>query len=1366
MSLDIPANSSVSKSIVPSGDPGPRTEGPESKKVIIEILKQLGELGISSWDKLDIAAKKSGISDPQAVLAHFSAMEKLQSAGYGNAQQRDALIISALIQNSHLPAEDLMPLCQTVGRLSPANCKTLVEGHLEALGCSSEAIEFWTAHFIQGNNEAPAILPYLALIGDKELFESKALGFPGASFPLAISLCSLHTEDGAALFSPNEISQFTQCNVKMKVPLLIKFAEEPELCLRGGSFYGLKDPAVFLEKCGELEDEVPESLPRALLALHLTSESKGMTLKELEIFFKELTSKDLLKFSEYVLKRPHELSRQTIELITTTTGMGWRLESVLKPPDQNALINQMINTAVALPGLSVEASQQLLAKLFGDNMNFLNALILYKGLYSLDAGKIGEFSHKESRGALLAEVTPCILKLGLSSDESTFPASYSKALIKHLPPEILKSCVCELHALALAGSPHEKAMFAKVFEGNLSDITVQKELFLNHLSRLECSRADIEQWEIIFNQPDAFAGIPPKVRESAILSLPFLTEKDAFQKDLNAVSGPINSFLGRVMKLEGKNGTPNLLEMKLNEFLGIDRRNSRGSFRILKLALENPKFLNALRDYNEYGKKVYDMDEIERGFQLFGNPKIALAWATASGVDQLTSSERAELLQQMQSSSQIWKNDVVMMLTATDTNTFEDSDADSLLEKVFQAKGLGPQEIAACKAAISSPCDSENLLMQKMLPYLMSASSEEIRALDFSASEDKLFISFLIAILKKKPPEPFAAITAEKLSIIDALPNRISLKFNTALTALPQETATILSDLCRMSSISLQAEGAARNSWEMYAKAQMKRLDAITNQSDLSQDLASRWQNLADLKPETKPVEWLLELNEGKTREVLGRTHLYRDESTGKILAVKWQKVSEPVGDLFKEQATLEVVRDHQEKLKLQSQFPNPIGVYKFEGELPQDYFGDTTVKTAAAEVGNELVAYIYEFPNNGYFTYLNDPKGPGDLNIEIAKAYSQARQALIVDLFILAKNGLLMTQLADIFHRSEPSRVGRDDGGRFLAMNFLLRNYSLCVMEPGDFEGPGSGRLHHLETAVKYPNAGYSGLRDIGDSELLSDFKNPEFEFNQKHFSQLLKKNPAQATAFILANFLSEYLLVYELIITERHMQSGESTLDWKDPEKVKELENELKEGFINAMRYYSGVSQTVSRRFVENASIDWTKAAKQLHYFHRQDEMGYRPEIPEELFPKEIYGEEVPVAKDPRASISSQELREGREVRHRGAFSGTDPVKEPEKGRVIMMTHMLLLEKARKEARRLLFTANADFYENKGSENERNAAIRVLKLYEESLEYWPFDKDTYKSLADVYTVLGNSEKAQASKEQWAALTMQNAWEDNLRNP
>jgi hypothetical protein len=571
-----------------------------------------------------------------------------------------------------------------------------------------------------------------------------------------------------------------------------------------------------------------------------------------------------------------------------------------------------------------------------------------------------------------------------------------------------------------------------------------------------------------------------------------------------------------------------------------------------------------------------------------------------------------------------------------------------------------------------------------------------------------------------------------------------------------------------MQCIELAEERPARNSWETYALSQMKRLDGIRNQSTLSIELERKWKKSVNRKAEVKPASWLSEIEEQgwAPHKILGRTHLYKRASDGKILAIKWQKAHEDRIELFKEQTTLEVIRRNQERLGLQSEFPKPLGVYQFEGELPKGYFRNTTVETLAAGTGNDAVAFVYEFPNEDYFTYLNDPRELED-TITSRKDYYRARHALIADLFVLAKNGLIMTQLADIFHRSEESRAGRDDNGRYLTMNFLVRQgYSLCEEKPGDFTGAGNGRLHHLEKAVKYPNAGYNGMRDIGDSELLSDFENPEFYFNKKHFSKLMATEPGKATAYILANFLAEYLLVYELLITERRVNGKENQLDWKDSKKVEELANELKEGFVNAMRYYGGMSLSLSRKFIEKASIDWTRAAKQLHFFHRNDEKGYRPYYTPELMPKEIYGEDVEILPAWNKMFWPPEhgMTSGGHTRHRGTFSGTDPVKEPEKGRVILMTHMLLLEKAKKEARKLQFLANAAFLSSKGTEKELEGANEALKMYEEALEYWPFDKEVYKSLAAVHTVLGDVEKAESCRSEWAALTLQNAWEHKLR--
>lgn len=95
----------------------------------------------------------------------------------------------------------------------------------------------------------------------------------------------------------------------------------------------------------------------------------------------------------------------------------------------------------------------------------------------------------------------------------------------------------------------------------------------------------------------------------------------------------------------------------------------------------------------------------------------------------------------------------------------------------------------------------------------------------------------------------------------------------------------------------------------------------------------------------------------------------------------------------------------------------------------------------------------------------MHDPKEIEENRIEVAKKYAQARRAFIVDLFLLAKEGLIFNQLADIFHAGTvdvAKRAKRNDGGRYFAMNFLLRK--ACCDYPGGLEYYGNGDIEHLE--------------------------------------------------------------------------------------------------------------------------------------------------------------------------------------------------------------------------------------------------------------------------------------------------------------
>lgn len=739
-------------------------------------------------------------------------------------------------------------------------------------------------------------------------------------------------------------------------------------------------------------------------------------------------------------------------------------------------------------------------------------------------------------------------------------------------------------------------------------------------------------------------------------------------------------------------------------------------------------------------------------------------------VTKLSGDEKLELLSLMMKNRETWNGEAIRLITSSHLGEFSEALPQTFIKQALDNLQLGNVNAQRLFDLLYQTKTEKHPLWLLITPYIISLTPEEAAGLKFDGSSSQLLVSLIICLLQKIKTEPsaIAPSTMEKIKILKALPEEIILKLNTAMMTLPEASAAILADLCRMSNINLYEEGHARNSWEPFATSQLERLKMESlGLSPLQSEMEKQWDALKSLKPEDVPADWLKDLaSKGwMPFKVLGRTFIYRSES-GKYLAVKWQKAGENVQELFKEAATLTVLNKYKKELDLLSQYPEPKGVYHFTGELPEGYFKEAGAKTEAA-AGGEAVAYVYEFPNDSYFSYLHDPKEEGDPEI-VSRKFAAARHALIADLFTLAKNGLIMTQMADIFHRSEASRDHRDDRGRFMAMNFLVRLYALCDMEGGQFTGVGSGRLHHLETAVKYVNAGYSGLRDVGDSILLSQITQPGFEFTEKYFDKLMKENPQSAQVFILANFLSEYLLVYELTITERMAQYAENQLDWRDPEKVKQLAQELKEGFVEAIRYYSGISRNLASKFINHSSIDWTRASRQLQFFSRKDEQGYLPYNTPESMPKEIYGEnvEITIPYDDAGDFWLKDVgmaeKAGDEIRHRGTFSGTDPVKEPERGRVITITHMLLLEKSKNLAEEMRLQADALLKEADIPDNELLG--RVIGIYNESLEYWPYDKRVYAKLEEAYKQLGDLKNAAACQRQKAALVIQNSWENYLR--
>ncbi len=86
----------------------------------------------------------------------------------------------------------------------------------------------------------------------------------------------------------------------------------------------------------------------------------------------------------------------------------------------------------------------------------------------------------------------------------------------------------------------------------------------------------------------------------------------------------------------------------------------------------------------------------------------------------------------------------------------------------------------------------------------------------------------------------------------------------------------------------------------------------------------------------------------------------------------------------------------------------------------------------AIGEEDHHISAYIYEFSDDSYFHYLHDAR----LSSE---QFQKAREAILHDLFLLARHGIVYTALADLFHNLEQID-DRADQGQYLPLIDLIR--------------------------------------------------------------------------------------------------------------------------------------------------------------------------------------------------------------------------------------------------------------------------------------------------------------------------------------
>lgn len=508
-----------------------------------------------------------------------------------------------------------------------------------------------------------------------------------------------------------------------------------------------------------------------------------------------------------------------------------------------------------------------------------------------------------------------------------------------------------------------------------------------------------------------------------------------------------------------------------------------------------------------------------------------------------------------------------------------------------------------------------------------------------------------------------------KLHLIKMLPPEDFVLFLNILFQYPQIMTPLYPFLFQLSLIEIHDGGNAYSSWPKLTREAIKTiacLPPIDEDTDFERELT------ASIPP---TISWGIPyqeytdlLNEGwSVVKTLGRTLLFKNGN--QYLALKIQRQEEDLSKLFEEFGKTKFFYENGRRLGLQSQWPKPLGVLK-TCNIPLEVMDSLSVPTQPYD-DDVYCTYCYQFSNDSYFVYLHDERLTDS-------QFTAARRTMLHDLFALARRGLLYTALADIFHSKELTHI-RPEAGRYIVMTEILR-YILSRA--------GSGRLTNLWGAIEYINARLSGLADLADTELLKKLLEIKHEkygqtrlkhpIAQRHFSEGLHLGKERFPIALLLNFLAEYLLIDQIILGKRHRHE----LDWRNETKCLQLAHELQESFTWAFAAYTQHPEYAAERFAKHCGVDWTMLARQMSFWMRNDDKGYRDAITEGNIPPGIFRPEVTVTIQATPTFRGWHPQLGFAIDDKnpdlGNVNGQNPIKEGEAAQYLAALFMQTIRHA----------------------------------------------------------------------------------------
>ncbi len=324
-----------------------------------------------------------------------------------------------------------------------------------------------------------------------------------------------------------------------------------------------------------------------------------------------------------------------------------------------------------------------------------------------------------------------------------------------------------------------------------------------------------------------------------------------------------------------------------------------------------------------------------------------------------------------------------------------------------------------------------------------------------------------------------------------------------------------------------------------------------------------------------------IDFTAGKVIAVLGRTVLFEQADSGKVLGCKFLRKGENLSEFCREKTITEIYNKCEE---FKSQLPKPVSLTA-PSNVPVDLLPDY--------VETENPALYVQEVDSKYYHYLHQ--------IEDDEKWLDARKKFLFDSGLQTALGQL-PPFVEMYHNEEMYRKYQP-----------LANYIPNINK-------GAGRLETPFQKTRYPNAGEGGARDVGDGPHISQaVDQPTLE---AHDLFKLRKGRVH---YLLMNGLAKLMLVDSILLL--HRLKLQKRIDWENPETVALVAGWLKEGQADILSGFTGKTSEQCSAFLDQLPIDWKQQARQMMFWAQNDDRGYPGYLETGKLPDGLYDQNMPI-------------------------------------------------------------------------------------------------------------------------------------------